>query len=281
MITTGKRAALAWASAQLARSGVAEPAREARRLWALAWGIGDPAAVEGGAVPGWVRRRYRLLVAARARRVPLALLEGRVGFLDFEVEVSPGVFIPRPETEELAERAIAELAKCPRPLFLDLGTGAGVLALALARACPHARGVAVDVSPRALRCAWRNARRLGVHGRVEFRRSDWFSAVPERFSLVVANPPYVRRGEMRFLAPEIRRYEPRRALDGGPDGLAAIRTILAEAPRHLDPGGVLLMEIGADQGPAVQELARAVGFTEARVEKDLAGKERFFLGRCG
>ncbi|HEU68504.1 MAG TPA: peptide chain release factor N(5)-glutamine methyltransferase [Candidatus Acetothermia bacterium] len=267
----------------LAAAGVPSPVREARRLLSLA--AGSPAAVLGPAerVPLCVGRRYRLLLAERMRRVPFSLIAGETGFLDFDLAVGPGVFIPRPETEELAERAIAVLRSLPpRSLVLDLGTGSGALALALARARSDVSVIAVERSPRALACARRNVRRLGLVGRVEVRRSDWFSHVWERFHLIVANPPYVARPELASLDPEVRRYEPRRALDGGPDGLAAIRSIVASAPEHLVAGGTILIEIGDGQGERVLRFARRVtSLVETRVERDLRGRERFFSGRCG
>ncbi|MBC7170667.1 peptide chain release factor N(5)-glutamine methyltransferase [Candidatus Bipolaricaulota bacterium] len=257
--------------------------REARRLLSLA--VGSPPAGLGPAdrVPPCVGRRYRTLLAERGRRVPFALIEGETGFLDFDLAVGPGVFIPRPETEELAERAVAILRSLPpRPLALDLGTGSGALALALARARPDLSVIAVDVSPRALACARKNVRVHGLERRVEVRRSNWFSRVSERFHLIVANPPYVARPELPSLDPEVRRYEPRRALDGGPDGLTAIRAILARAPQHLVAGGTLLIEIGDGQGGEVLRFARGVpSLVETRVDRDLRGRERFFSGRCG
>lgn len=266
----------------LAAAGVPSPAREARRLLSLA--VGSPGAVlgPGERVLPSVGRRYRLLVGERARRVPLPLIEGETGFLDFDLAVGPGVFVPRPETEELAERAIAVLRSFPPcPLALDLGTGSGALALALARARDDVLVIAVERSPRALACARRNVRRLDLGGRVEVRRSDWFSHVRERFHLIVANPPYVARPELVSLDPEVRRYEPRRALDGGPDGLVAIRAILASAPHHLVVGGAILIEIGDGQGERVLRFARHVpSLVETRVERDLRGRERFFSGRC-
>jgi release factor glutamine methyltransferase len=273
---------IASAAKTLTVAGVATPAREARRLLALA--AGGPSASFGPTDPVApdVRRRYRGLVAARARRVPFPLLEGGTGFLDFEVVVWPGVFIPRPETEELAERAIALLGSLPpAPQILDLGTGTGVLALAVARSRPDARVVAVDASPRALACARWNVRAHALGGQVELRRSDWLARVPERFHLIVTNPPYVAR-PLAALDPEVRRYEPRRALDGGEDGLVAIREILSQALDHLFPGGRILIEIGDGQGEAVLRFAReAAGLVETNVEADLRGKERFFSGRCG
>lgn len=260
----------------LAGAGVPSPEREARALWALAGGA--PWETSCRSAP--VRRRYWDLLAARARRVPRPLLEGETGFLDFDVRVWPGVFIPRPETEELAERAVALFRFVP-PRAVDLGTGTGVLALALARARPEATVLAVDRSSRALACARANVRCLGLDGRVQVRYSDWFSAVDGRFGLIVSNPPYVARGELASLPPEVRRYEPRVALDGGEDGLDAIRLILDRAPAHLLPGGWILLEIGDGQGEAVLRWAERGIWAEARVERDLAGRERFFLARCG
>ncbi|MFZ2348886.1 peptide chain release factor N(5)-glutamine methyltransferase [Candidatus Bipolaricaulis anaerobius] len=267
-------------SQELAAAGVLAAPREARRLFALA--AGSPLDLAGTAVPPSVGRRYRMLVAARARRVPFPLLEGETGFLDFDVAVRPGVFIPRPETEELAERAIVVLRSLlPHPRALDLGTGTGALAVALARARDDGQVLAVDVSPRALACARRNVRAHRLEARVEIRRSDWFSCVREAFHLIVANPPYVARCEFPSLEPEVRLYEPRRALDGGVDGLDALRVILSRAPHHLLPGGTILVEIGARQGPAALAIARRVpGLREARVERDQSGKERFLIARC-
>lgn len=274
------RDAVAKGARALVRAGVPTPEREARRLFLLASGVlgTDP----GARVPRDVGRRYRVLVEARARRVPGPLLEGETGFLDFELRVWPGVFVPRPETEELAERAVAFLrALPPSPRALDLGTGTGALAIALARARADARVVAVDVSPRAVACARRNVRRLGLEGQVEVHQSDWFSGVSGRFDLLVSNPPYVAWGERSRLEPEVRCYEPRRALDGGEDGLATVRTILAGSPEHIVPGGRVVLEIGHGQGEEVLRLAQGFPWSDARVERDLAGRERFFVARCG
>ncbi len=271
----GVRSPVAEGAQTLASAGVPSPEREARALWVLAGGA--PWEMAG---PNFVRRRYRALLAARARRVPRPLLEGEIGFLDFDVRVWPGVFIPRPETEELAERAVQLFRSLP-PRALDLGTGTGVLAIALARARPKATVLAVDRSPRALACARANVRRLGLEGRIQVQNSDWFSSVEGRFGLVVSNPPYVARGDLPRLPPEVRRYEPRRALDGGEDGLDAIREILEGAPAHLFPGGWLLLEIGDGQGEVVLRFADGGAWAEARVERDFAGRERFFLARCG
>ncbi len=222
------------------------------------------------------------LLEKRLRRFPLPYLLGWVGFLDFVLCVRPGVFIPRPETEGLAERAV-EVARDlpPGSLALDMGTGSGALAIAIARARRDIRVVAVDVSEWSLRCAWENAQRLGVADRVEFRVSDLFQHVPERFSLVVANPPYVPSEGIGHLPPEVSRHEPRVALDGGAAGEEILRRILREAPAHLVRGGWLLCEIGDGQGENLVRFAKEVAnWVELRVEEDLGGRERYLVGRC-
>ncbi len=265
---------LRWAAKRL--GGTAAAAREARRALLLA--TGERLLRQEERLGPYERGRFRRIVEARARGVPWPALEESTAFLDFEVLVPPGVFIPRPETEELAELAIAEFQKAPpRPRALDIGTGTGVLAIALARARPDAEVWAVDVSPRALHAAQRNAKRLGV--KIKVLRSDIFSAVEGKFHLVVANPPYVARKEWWALPKEVRDFEPRRALDGGEDGLAVLTTIVREAPNYLAPGGVLLLEIAPLQKEALLALAKRGRWGETLVLSDLAGRPRFFLGR--
>jgi release factor glutamine methyltransferase len=265
---------LAWAVERLA-SG-AEPAREARRALALATGRITLSANDK--LSPFERGRFRRIVEARARGVPWPVLEEATGFLDFEVLVPPGVFIPRPETEELAELAIREFQKAPPyPRALDIGTGTGVLAIALARARPDAEVWAVDVSARALRAAQKNAARLGV--KIKVYHSDLFSKVQGKFHLIVANPPYVARDELSGLPKDVQGFDPRRALDGGKNGLALASRIVDEAPTYLEPQGVLLLEIGPEQKEALLALAKRREWAEIRVLSDLCGRPRFFLGR--
>lgn len=251
--------------------------REARRALLLA--TGERSLRNEEKLGPFERGRFRRIVEARARGVPWPALEESTAFLDFEVLVPPGVFIPRPETEELAELAISEFQKAPPcPRALDIGTGTGVLAIALAKARPDAEVWAVDVSKRALGAAKRNANRLGV--KIKVCRSDLFSAVEGQFHLIVANPPYVAREELRALPEEVRDFEPRRALDGGEEGLTVLKAIVREAPKHLEPGGVLLLEISPVQKEALLSLAKSEGkWAETRVLWDLSGRPRFFLGR--
>lgn len=265
---------LHWAKEKL-KNG--DPLREARRALVLA--TGELALPGKAKVPPWERARFRRIVEARARGVPWSALEEVTGFLDFEVLVPPGVFIPRPETEELAELAIQFLREFQNsPRVLDIGTGTGVLAIALAKSRPDAEVWAVDKSLRALRAAKRNAQRLGVT--LHLLRSDGFSQVPGKFHLIVANPPYVSQEEWRNLPKEVRNFEPRLALDGGKDGLAFLSRILRESPAFLLPGGALLLEIAPAQKRALLSWAQASGnWAEIQVLPDLSGKPRFFVGR--
>ena len=276
--TAGER--LRRATEVLARAGVRSPAREARRLLALA-AFGEFFG-PGERLSRAVRGRFSRLVEARARGVPVPVLEGRTGFLDFELKVWPGVLVPRPETEELAELARRLLQGFPpSPRALDLGTGTGALACALALARPDVRVLAVDIDRRALACARWNVARLGLRGRVEVRRSDWFSHVRGRFHLIVSNPPYVPREELSALPPEVRCFEARKALDGGEGGIEVAKEILRQAPGYLVSGGWLLLEIAPGQGGELVRFAqRTPDLVEPRVERDLAGKERFLIGRC-
>ncbi len=236
---------------------------------------------------------YLALLQRRESREPLAYLLGRREFWSLTLAVSPGVLVPRPETETLVEAALAAvrgaasgspLPSAPPPVVVDLCTGAGGVAIALARELPGARVYATDVSRRALRIARSNAERHGVADRITFLRGDLWRALdgqgPEAGAdLVVSNPPYIPSGAIPGLMPEVR-WEPRRALDGGPDGLAFHRAIIAGAPGHLRPGGCLLLEIGAGQAEAVRGLFERVGgFDAPWVHRDLAGCDRVVAAR--
>lgn len=235
-------------------------------------------------------RAFWRLVLERGRRVPLAYVLGTQQFLGLELKVGPGVLIPRPETEELVEAAAA-LARGPgagaRPLFaLDIGTGSGCIALALAKLLPSASVWATDISTEALALARENARRLGLAGRVRFVPADLHRPMPSPLpgaagwaDLIVSNPPYIPSGRLVRLEPELG-HEPRLALDGGPDGLGAVRAILGQAPRHLRAGGWLALEIDEGQGEAVRSLMRGAGLESVEIRRDLAGLERIALGRA-
>jgi release factor glutamine methyltransferase len=228
--------------------------------------------------------RFRPLLKRRAKREPLQYILGRVGFRELELEVDRDVLIPRPETEILLDEVLA----WSRGLgvegleALDLGTGSGAIALSLLREGPFSRVVATDLSEAALAVARRNSEATGLSEGVEFRAGSFFDPVAdhESFDLVVSNPPYVAEAEAPALQPEVRDWEPSQALFGGPDGLAAIRTIVAGAGVHLKPGGMLALEVGSSQsGPVVALLESTGEYTDVRVRRDLTGRERVVLSR--
>lgn len=225
--------------------------------------------------------RFRSLLHRRAMREPLQYITGSCEFMGHTLAVNRGVLIPRPETEVLAERAMAILSAgaTPRPAVLDVGTGSGNIAVALAARLPDAEITAVDLSPEALAVAASNIRRH-VPGRVELIEADVFGdLLPGRtFDLIVANPPYVAAEEFPRLQPEIVRFEPRRAVTDDGDGLRFHRRLAGIAGR-LRPGGALCVEIGFGQRDPVEELFLAGGLTDVRVTADLEGIPRIVDGR--
>lgn len=216
-------------------------------------------------------------LARRRRGEPLAYVLGHQPFRGLPIAVTSAVLIPRNDTEAIVDAALARIAGCRAPSILELGTGSGAIAVALADQCLHARIVATDLSAPALELARCNAERL-VPGRIEFRRGNWYEpVVGESFDLIVSNPPYLRTEELR-LAGEALAHEPPLALDGGADGLDALRAVIGGAPAHLRRGGVLLVEHGAEQGEPVRQLLCRAGLDEVTTLRDAAGRERIGLG---
>lgn len=225
------------------------------------------------------RTAFEALLARRLRREPTAYIIGRREFYGLELDVTPAAPIPRPETELLVDETLAQARRLRHayrgPHIVDVGTGCGAIALALAIRLPVARVTAIDTSQDALDLARHNAERLGVSGRVRFVLGDLLPPLPEVADIIVANLPYVPSGEWERLAPEIRCYEPRTALDGGPDGLRLIARLLKEAPAHVRSRGALILEIGHDQGALVAARARqAFPAAAIAVKNDLAGLDR-------
>jgi len=222
--------------------------------------------------------RYQATLNRRAHREPLAYIVGRKPFYDLELAVDSRVLVPRPESEHLVERALAlapNLPGYPALTVADVGTGSGALAVAVAQHLPHAVVYATDCQPAALAVAHANASALGVSDRVHLVAGDLLAALRARFSLIVANLPYIPRTVLPNLAPEIARHEPIAALDGGPDGLAVIRRLLTQLPSALDTGGVALLEIGAAQAARLKDdTKRLLPGWHIRFHRDYAGYER-------
>jgi len=225
----------------------------------------------------------RDLVRRSARHEPIAYLIGRKEFFGLDFRVTPDVLIPRPETETLVQAVLdlARTAGTPFQTILDLCTGCGCVAVALAVHLPACRLVATDVCKRTLKVADENLRRHALRDRIVLRQGDLFDALSgdqTGFDAIVANPPYVRSGDLAGLSPSVRNYEPSLALDGGPDGLKVIRRIVNEGMRRLRPGGWVALEVGYDQGPAVRGMLQAAGFVGVRSVRDGAGYERVVAG---
>jgi release factor glutamine methyltransferase len=268
------REALSAAADALRAAGVEDAGLDAEVLLAEAtgWDRAQLAANPDREVPPAAARGFGEMVRRRLRREPVAYIVGRKGFREIELEVDPRVLIPRPETELLVELA---LERQPRRA-LDVGTGSGAIALAVAAELPECEVVATDASAAALEVARANAERLGLAGRVMLVEGTWPPDGAE-FDLVLANLPYVAESDWPRLEPEVAEWEPREALLAGADGLDAIRAFLEAKP----PADHVALEIGLGQAKAVSGLMREAGLERIDVRKDLAGIDRVVLGRHG
>jgi len=266
---------LAQGSARLAAAGIAGARGEARLLLAHATGlgletlIGYPERVVGDCSD------YERLLARRAAREPLSHLIGRREFWSLDFTVTRDTLDPRADSEAVIEAALARIADRSAALRIaDLGTGTGCLLAALLSMLPNASGLALDRDPATAAIAARNLAALGFAGRAHVMAGDWGEALARAFDLVVVNPPYIPSGEIGGLQPEVAHYEPRRALDGGPDGLAALRRVIAGLPALLTAGGTAVVEFGDGQGDAVTRLAVDAGLSVVALHRDLAGRDR-------
>lgn len=285
LLATSVRELLDDAAARLTAAGVPTPRVDAEWLLAEILGVrrgelaADPSRIPADATLA----RYEAALQRRVGRVPLQHIVGTQAFRDVTVRVSSDVLVPRPETELLAGWALELLGPGDgrSPLVLDVGTGSGCIAAALATERPDLRVIALELSPRAAAVARANVAALALDGRVTILVGDLFAALgPTRADLIVSNPPYIPTDVVRTLAPEITDHEPRAALDGGPDGLAVIRPLVRQAPDRLRPGGALVLETGGGgQLDAVTELMRGAGLVEVETRRDLAGITRFVAGR--
>ena len=223
---------------------------------------------------------YRSYIRRRADREPLAYILGHQEFMGLDFRVDPSVLIPNQDTEILVEEALQHLEAGDR--ILDLCTGSGCILLSLLHYGQECTGCGTDLSREALLTAAGNGVRLGLGERVSWKQGDLFEALEagEIFDLIVSNPPYIRTDVIETLETEVRDKEPRKALDGGEDGLYFYREITALAPAWLKEGGCLLLEIGFDQGQAVAELLAERGYDQIRIIKDYAGLDRVAAARC-
>ncbi len=260
-------------TAVLAAANVPQARRETRLL--LAHVLQRPVAdlVAHPEAPVAAGQAWRDALARRARREPLSHITGTREFYGLTFEVGPEVLDPRPDSETLISAALEAVGNRPA-VALDLGTGSGCLLLSLLAMRPAATGIGIDIDPRAVRLAARNARNLDLCERTRFAVSDWGAAVVGRFNLVFLNPPYVRCGEIDGLEPEVARFEPRSALDGGEDGLDAYRAASRHLPALLAADGRAVIECGARCTDDVAGILGTVGLVVQEVRRDLAGHRR-------
>ena len=271
---------------RLGGAGIATARQDAEALLARALGTTRLGLYTTGRapVPGAALGMFEALVARRLRHEPIQYLLGETEFCGLVLAVGPGVFIPRPETEELVSRALA-LGPSEAGTVLDLCAGSGAIACALAVRRPGWTVWAVEQAASAAACARANVQRLGLDGRVRVLDGDLFAPLAGRVpaggvDLVVANPPYLAAPLLRVLPVEVHDWEPRGAIDGGADGLVVIRRLVGEAPAWLRSGGVALVEIGHEHGPATAALAGAdPRYAEVVVRRDFLGRERVLEGR--
>lgn len=279
------RRVLEWTTAHLQKHGSETPRLDAEVLLAHARGCRRIQLYTDydAELPEAVRSQMRELVQRRAKSEPVAYLVGHREFFSLDFLVTPAVLIPRPETETLVLEVLTLAKTLQQPRLLDLCTGSGCVAIAVARNCPQATVTATDSSAAALDVARANVHKHQLEGRITLRCGDLFAALEtsDRFHLVMSNPPYVPTAEIPRLAADVRAFEPREALDGGPDGLEVMRRILREAPPHVVPGGWVLLELSPEQAPAVQQFAQSLdAYGEIALIKDLEGRPRVLRARC-
>ena len=268
----------------LRESGVDTPILDAEVLLAHALRVSRTAllAHPEREPPPKVTAQFSEWITRRIAREPLAYIIGEREFQGLTFEVGPCALIPRQETEVLVDIAVESLLGVTSPLVADIGLGTGCVAIAIAHTIPGALVYGTEFSKEALELAVRNSRKLGVAERVRFMEGDLLGPLSGiQVHIIVSNPPYIPTVELGCLQPEVARYEPREALDGGPDGLNVIRRLASESWEYLLPGGSLAVEVGAGQSRAVAELFREHGFSDVRFAEDLSGIERVVIGKAG
>ena len=267
---------------RLAKAGIDGAAREVRLLLQAAAGIpiATQIAFPERTIEIAAAARFDVLLERRARREPMAHILGQREFWSLAFKVTADTLDPRPDSETLVQAVLDQLPDRSAALrLIDFGTGTGCLLLALLHELPNATGVGVDVSAAALAVATENANALGLAQRTSFHRSDWDDGLDSGFDIVLSNPPYIPSGDIAGLQPEVASYEPRLALDGGPDGLDAYRRLGPATARLLVPDGLAAFEIGIGQGESVRRIMAAAGLRHIATARDLAAVERSLLFR--
>jgi release factor glutamine methyltransferase len=224
---------------------------------------------------------WKLLEGKRLNGEPIAYLVGKKGFHNIELQVAPGVLIPRPETELLVEIGLREINRLGgKAQILDLGTGSGAIALAIASAAPQSRVIATDQSPEALAIAQSNAQHLKLELQVQFAQGSWYEAIEEdaTFDVILSNPPYIEKGDPHLQQGDLR-FEPINALTDQANGLSCLASIISKANLHLNPQGLIAVEHGFDQSDTVVELMKSAGLRDIQTHLDLAGHRRVASGR--
>ena len=268
-------ALIRWAAAEFGASPT--PMIDARALAKAAIGLDDAALIADGArtIGAEALARFVSMVARRAEGEPVAHIVGQREFWSLDLEVAPGILVPRADSETLIEAVIKRRGRHEVLKIIDLGCGSGALLCALLSEFPNARGIGVDINPDAVAVTSRNISRLGFSTRARAEEGDWFGGVERAFDIVIANPPYIRTTDRGSLPREVRDYESPLALFAGADGLDSYRSIFSSAPAHIAADGLLALEFGERQAGQVNEIATAA-FPKARiaVENDLAGRPR-------
>lgn len=263
---------------RFAQAGMDTPALDARLLAGHVLGLDASglALAEHETLSHAMQTRLDGLGQRRLAGEPIARILGCKEFYGREFALNGATLVPRPDTEVLVDAGIGRLKQIANPRFLELGVGSGCVAVTLLAQCPTANGVGTDISPDALAMSGANAQTHDVASRLELRQGAWFSPLMrgERFDLIVSNPPYIAHAEIAGLAVDVREFDPAAALDGGPDGLDAYRSIAKDGARWLTGEGQILVEIGFDQAAAVRAIFEAHGFVPIDDWRDLGGHER-------
>lgn len=279
---TSLRQALSAIASRLQIAGVERARAEARLLAAQALGLSLETIVGDDAreLTADEAQRLEALAARRARREPMAQILGQREFFGRNFRVTADVLTPRPDSETLIEAVLAQVQDRNAELrLLELGVGSGCLLLTLLAELPKASGLGIDISPAALAVTKGNANALGLARRCELIEGDWSNAVSGRYDIVVSNPPYIPSADIGGLEPEVSRYEPILALDGGADGREFFRRLTSDIDRLLAPSGLVALEVGAGQAGEVAALLKSAGLEQVERLPDLAGFERCVLGK--